>query len=74
MMVTIVHCLIFVFISIKFSFIYNKSNCALVSHVLATTESCMHRAGFTKTRSHPPLQNFAKADNQKTLEARPHGV
>jgi hypothetical protein len=38
------------------------------------TESYMHRAGFTKTRSHPPLQNFAKADNQKTLEARPHGV
>jgi hypothetical protein len=25
----------------------------------------MHRAGFTKTRSHPPLQNFAKTDNQK---------
>jgi hypothetical protein len=25
----------------------------------------MHRAGFSKTRSHPPLQNFAKADNQK---------
>jgi len=25
----------------------------------------MHRAGFTKTRSHPPLQIPAKADNQK---------
>ncbi len=25
----------------------------------------MHRAGFSETRSYPPLQNFAKADNQK---------
>jgi hypothetical protein len=25
----------------------------------------MHRAGFSKTRSHPPLQIPAKADNQK---------
>jgi hypothetical protein len=34
-------------------------------HALAATESCMHRAGFTGTRSHPPLQIPAKADNQK---------
>jgi len=25
----------------------------------------MHRAGFSETRSYPPLQNFAKADNLK---------
>ena len=25
----------------------------------------MHRAGLTETRSHPPLQIPAKADNQK---------
>jgi hypothetical protein len=32
---------------------------------LAATESCMHRAGFSETRSHPTLQIPAKADNQK---------
>jgi hypothetical protein len=34
----------------------------------------MHRAGFTKTRFHPPLQNYAKADNQKRWKSAPHGV
>ncbi len=29
------------------------------------TYSYMQSAGFTETRSHPPLQNFAKADDQR---------
>jgi len=33
----------------------------------------MHRAGFTETRFHPPLQILLKPTT-KTLEARPHGV
>lgn len=35
-------------------------NLAECSFNLCPTESCMHRAGFTETRSHPPLQILLK--------------
>ena len=42
--------------------------------VLATTNSYMQSAGLTETRSHPPIQNSAKASKLRYQEEHPHFV
>ena len=42
---------------------YSMQNCCYTDVLPLGTR--MRRAGFSETRSHPPLQNFAKADHLK---------
>jgi len=46
----------------------------LFSEALALTNSYMQSAGFTGTRSHPPIQNLAKAPKLRYQAESPHFV